>query len=289
MVSASAIAERPKQQDARDSTRVEMPSGPVPEAECETPPGDEWARRPHALGRRPNRCRHGVARASWLRPRGPACIPNVVGERLCSRSERVEDGLVTDSTAATSCQTIGRGAQHRCQHRRVEHGTVAGDGTGLKERGPVQRAGRAPDRRDQAMPDCSKEVTWAGFRRQACERRLDGAKADHEVVTVVAVTQDRIESGQVRSVAFDHDATSAEAGSHGGAIDRRFGLQRNDGAHGRPTIVRPRRAGNAPAALHRTSCCALAFILMTSARASAPSSNPGATRLDGERRQAWWD
>ena len=82
--------------------------------------------------------------------------------------------------------------------------------------------------------------------RQLGEQRVDGPEADHEVVAVVAVAQDRVEPGQVGGVALDDDPAAPQRRPDGGGIDDVVGRGGSAGGHGRPTIVgRARRAATA--------------------------------------------
>jgi hypothetical protein len=70
------------------------------------------------------------------------------------------------------------------------------------------------------MADRLEDLAGRGARRQIREQLVDRAEADDEVVSVIAVAQDRIETGQVTGVASDDPAAPMEPVSQCNGVER---------------------------------------------------------------------
>ena len=132
--------------------------------------------------------------------------------------------------------------------------SAAGPGTGHHRpwpppRGTLCRTGaRTPRRRrppaDDRRPGAARRGASSGG--QVLEHRLDGPEADHEVVAVVAVAEDRVEPGQVGGVPLDDDPASAERRADAAASMTSW--RGADGRRTRSADDSPSTApGNAPA------------------------------------------
>ena len=146
-------------------------------------------------------------------------------------------------------------------------GTVEGGGVvrprgGFQEGRAVERTRRAPDRGDESVPDGPQQLPGERLVRELRQQRVHRPKADHEVVAVIAVTEDRVEAGEVGGVPLDDDPASPQRRAQRGGIDR--GRDRVGGggwgAHGRTSLGGASLCGNGPrsrlatpATLHRIS------------------------------------
>jgi hypothetical protein len=63
------------------------------------------------------------------------------------------------------------------------------------------------------MPDRSEQLAWAGVTRVGTEQIPNRLEPDRHVVAVIAVTQDRVQAGQVVSVTVDSGGTPLEIGA----------------------------------------------------------------------------
>ena len=141
------------------------------------------------------------------------------------------------------------------RRQRVEGAPLAGAEPGLDARRPVERPRRAADRRDEPVADRAQHLAGRGLGGQLGQHLVDRSEADDEVVAVVPVAEDRIESCQLTLVARDDPPAAGEAGANGGGIDRWSvpgvrGGGAGDGAARRPRASRrpPEcRRGPAPA------------------------------------------
>ncbi len=116
---------------------------------------------------------------------------------------------------------VGRGVEHRGDRRGVEDRGVAGAESGFDAGRAVQRSRCATDRGHQAVTDGSEDLAGRRLGRQIREQLVDGPEPDDEVVAVVAVAEDRVESGQLALVPSDDPAATRETGAQRGGIDRR--------------------------------------------------------------------
>jgi hypothetical protein len=83
------------------------------------------------------------------------------------------------------------------------------------------------------VPDGLQQLPGECPRVEFVQQLLHRPEPDREVVTVVAVAQDRIEACQALGVPVDREACAQEAGTQGVGVDRR--LDRRLGAGGART------------------------------------------------------
>lgn len=195
-----------------------MSDRPLAEAERETPSGNERAGRAHA--RSPSR------KGGRLRLPGRSAGCDRRPERVRGRAERVENRLVAHRAAAPPGEARGCREEHLADERRIERSGVAGPETGFDERGPVQRPRRAADRRHEAVSDGPNEIAGTGVGRQLREEFFDGAESGREVVAVVTVAEDGIETRQGGGMAVHCLAGATKPGPQVGGIDRRVARDR---------------------------------------------------------------
>jgi hypothetical protein len=181
-----------------------MADGPLAEPKREAASGDEWSRRAHP------RASRGKGRSLGLRPGAPSGDRR--SERLRCRAERVEDRLVAEGTAPAARKSRGRDYEHLRDERWLDQLRVAGSEPGLDERGSEQRPGCTAYRRDEAMADRAEEVAGQRLGRKLSEELLDRPETGREIVAVVAVAKDGVESGQAGRVAIDSPSSPVEGG-----------------------------------------------------------------------------
>ena len=226
-------------------------------------------------------------------PRRAAAVA-LGGARRPSAAGRSASRMVLSPTAQRPRRArpsaAARASRPRVAPSRV--GRVAGPRAGLQEGRAVQRPGRAADRRDQAMPDGAQQLAGGCLGRQVREHRVDRPEADHEVVAVVAVAEDRIEAGQVGGMPLDDDPAAPQRGADAAASMRsRPGRGDGDGAAaltvGDESRWRPPGgngrvdAGRDPADPSSHLLMRVAFFLMNSGggcTARQPGATPGATK-----------
>jgi hypothetical protein len=81
------------------------------------------------------------------------------------------------------------------------------------------------------MADRLEDLARRRARRQLGQQLVDRAESDDQVVSVVAVAQDRVEPGQVSRVASDDPAAAREPRAQRDRVERhiRPGVDENDG------------------------------------------------------------
>ncbi len=211
---------------------------------------DERTRVLHPLRGGSNRSRHGVRPSPAIRRR--------LGEGIRGGPKRVEDGLVADRAASTAGEAVGRGGQHRAKHRGVQGRRIASRGASFQESGSIQRPGRPADGCHEPVAYGPEQLAGRRFWGQVIEHHLDGPEADDQVVSVVAVAEDRVEPGQVSGMSLDDDPAAAQCRPNIGGIDDVVAGDGRCSRHGRPTIVRPPGTGNATTRSRGPGSCAIA-------------------------------
>jgi hypothetical protein len=102
--------------------------------------GNHWSGRAHASPRGANRRRERVIQRRARRASRAVCLGR--------RGERIEDGLVPDSTPTPSRETLCRGVEHSPDDLRVD-GVVSARESSLQKRGSIERTGRSTYCRDE--------------------------------------------------------------------------------------------------------------------------------------------
>ncbi len=188
-----------------------MAHGAFAEPQGEPAPGHERAGRSHPSGCRPHRGGHRISRRPTLRDR--------LGECVGRGSEGVKDRLVTRGAPSSPSEAVGCGGQHRAEPCRVEGWRVPGRGPCFEEGGAIEGPGRSPDGGDQSVSDGPQHFAGRRAPGKIREHRVDGTEADHQVVAVVTVAEDRIEPGQVAGMPLDHRTTAIEGSADRDRID----------------------------------------------------------------------
>ena len=75
----------------------------------------------------------------------------------------------------------------------IEDGRVAGAESGFDAGRPVEGPRCPADRGDEPVADGAEDLAGRCLGRQVVEHLIHGAQPDHEVVAVVAITEDRVE------------------------------------------------------------------------------------------------
>jgi hypothetical protein len=181
-----------------------MADRPLAEPKREAAAGDERSRRAHPFSSR------GKGRPLGQRPGAPSGDRR--SERLRRRAERVEDRLVADGAAPPPSKSRGRDNEHLRDEGWLEHLRVAGSESGFDERGAEERPGGTADRRNEPMADRAEQVAGQRLNRKLSQELLDRPETGREIVAVVAVAEDGVESGQCGRVAIDRPSGSVEGG-----------------------------------------------------------------------------
>jgi hypothetical protein len=147
--------------------------------------------------------------------------PEGTGKGVGSRAEGVEDRLVPHAATTAPGQPVCGCLQHLANQRGVQLRRSSGNMRGFDERGAVERARGAADVGDEEMAGTAQQLAQrAPVRTVLGEVLLDHAEAHRQVVPVVAITQGRVEAGQICLVTADHTRTTTDVGDDGIAVDR---------------------------------------------------------------------
>jgi len=122
--------------------------------------------------------------------------------------QRVQDGLVSDDAASAAREPACGGVEHAADQWPVQRGRSAGYQASFDQSGSVQRAGSSADRRRESVSHGAQQLAGTGLEGMRLEQLADGLKSDGHIVAMIAISEDRVESRQVRPVALDLSRTA---------------------------------------------------------------------------------